>query len=385
MNATRFPLAVAALCLFSQLSLADPQCGDVNADGTIDSMDALLIQRHAFGLLTLTPNQLTRADVDGDLDITFNDAIRVLQFISGAPVALECPPVLARKLYVPTFTPRRLVVLNADTHEVLSEVPIRHTPIAVANDPTRERVYLSTFEGILYEIDTETDTVSRTIKIPGLFGALEVTCNGERLIGITQRGIVIVALPEFRVLQDLHVGSGHYGPGFLATTSDSRDVWISDTNVGQVMRISTEGQGLQQTIDVGNGPTGIAVSRDRSRLFVANFQDHSLSVVNTRQGAEISVGRTGLWPFEVVLHSNGSIYVAGSLGRSVTEHNSLGLITSSFTLSSDPLALHEVRGTGVLSGIPMNAPTLSLLDPNTGVESVVDFAGIGIPIDVTSH
>lgn len=385
MKAIRTLLLVVASCLLSLSTFADPQCGDVNADGLIDPGDALLVQRHSFGLLTLTPNQLTRADVDGSGVVDFNDVIRILQYFSGAPVTLDCAPIVATNLYVATFSPPRLVVLDAVSHAVVSETLLSNTPTSIANDPTRDRVYISTWEGALIEFDTNTNAITRMLKVPGLFGAIEVTCDGSKLVGVTHAGIVVVALPKFQVSHEVLLGSGHYGPGFIALAPDSKSVWVSETNIGQISEVSLGGSGIKQTIDVGFGPTGLAVSLDGTRVFVANNQEHSLSIVDTQIGSEIAVEPTGTWPLEVILHSSGKVYVAGSFGASITEHDAAGLTTSVFSLALDPFVLHEVRGTGVITGAPLSAPSFSLLDPGTGLETGVDFTLLGVPVDVTSH
>ena len=51
--------------------------GDVNGDGIVDNIDAELVLKHFTGTITLTEEQLKRADVDGDGDITINDVAQI--------------------------------------------------------------------------------------------------------------------------------------------------------------------------------------------------------------------------------------------------------------------------------------------------------------------
>lgn len=58
--------------------------GDVDGDGEITANDALTILRASVGLTQLTDKQFTLADIDGDNNITANDALSVLRISAGA-------------------------------------------------------------------------------------------------------------------------------------------------------------------------------------------------------------------------------------------------------------------------------------------------------------
>ncbi|HRT82679.1 MAG TPA: dockerin type I domain-containing protein, partial [Oscillospiraceae bacterium] len=57
--------------------------GDINGDGNVTAVDALIGLKHVTGEATLSEDQLALADVNGDGKITALDALILLQFISG--------------------------------------------------------------------------------------------------------------------------------------------------------------------------------------------------------------------------------------------------------------------------------------------------------------
>lgn len=57
--------------------------GDVNVDGTVDISDAGLLALYFKGLRELADEQLTAADVDGDDEVTFHDALLLVQYCNG--------------------------------------------------------------------------------------------------------------------------------------------------------------------------------------------------------------------------------------------------------------------------------------------------------------
>lgn len=57
--------------------------GDVNNDGKINMLDAILVQKHGIGLTSLTDTQLQIADVTGDGNVNIRDAILIQKYSLG--------------------------------------------------------------------------------------------------------------------------------------------------------------------------------------------------------------------------------------------------------------------------------------------------------------
>lgn len=75
-----------AFCDIFGIPFVDPfvlQQGDVNGDGTVDAVDALLAMQSSVGLADLTADQKKRADMDGDGNVDSVDALDILNKIVG--------------------------------------------------------------------------------------------------------------------------------------------------------------------------------------------------------------------------------------------------------------------------------------------------------------
>ena len=57
--------------------------GDVDGNGTISALDALLLLQHINDLVNLTAPQFERADLNADGRLTASEALRILQYVSG--------------------------------------------------------------------------------------------------------------------------------------------------------------------------------------------------------------------------------------------------------------------------------------------------------------
>ena len=73
---------------------ADIIKGDVNGDGKITSLDSMIVQRAAVGLITLNENQKTAADCNNDNRVTNIDSLYILRYAVGIRVPAFDKPVI---------------------------------------------------------------------------------------------------------------------------------------------------------------------------------------------------------------------------------------------------------------------------------------------------
>jgi len=63
--------------------------GDVDLDGTISILDALLVARFTVGFISLTTDQLLRADVNKDGRVDILDALLIARLAAGLPISVS--------------------------------------------------------------------------------------------------------------------------------------------------------------------------------------------------------------------------------------------------------------------------------------------------------
>ncbi|MEM7235486.1 MAG: hypothetical protein AAF517_25155, partial [Planctomycetota bacterium] len=77
-------------------------------------------------------------------------------------------------------------------------------------------------------------------------------------------------------------------PTDMVFTADGSKLFVAAFGSKKVGVLDADGQVLQQ-IDVGGGPSGVALDSEESRLFVMNRFDHSISIVDVESGAQTGV------------------------------------------------------------------------------------------------
>ena len=88
LNYTYSGTETAPYAVTVQLAIDASSKGDVNGDGVITTIDALMLLQAANDLLNLTPEQFLRADLNDDGELSAAEALRILKYANGSITTL---------------------------------------------------------------------------------------------------------------------------------------------------------------------------------------------------------------------------------------------------------------------------------------------------------
>ncbi len=108
------------------------------------------------------------------------------------------------------------------------------------------------------------------------------------------------------------------GPSALAVTPDGDFVYVANSQSGNVSIIQTSDKTVIDTIDVGSLPFGVAVTPDGSHVYVANCGSNTVSVIQTSDNTVVATVDVGGCPSGVAIPNDSSVFVANSGGNSVS-------------------------------------------------------------------
>jgi YVTN family beta-propeller protein len=93
--------------------------------------------------------------------------------------------------------------------------------------------------------------------------------------------------------------------------------------------INTATNTVTATIPVGSNPTGVAVTQNRSKVYVANQGSNTVSVIKTKDNKVIATIPVGSSPFGVAVIPGGSkVYVTKKSGKDSGKKHTDRRITS---------------------------------------------------------
>jgi len=93
-------------------------------------------------------------------------------------------------------------------------------------------------------------------------------------------------------------------PTGVAVTPNGRKVYVANQSSATVSVIDTAASAVTATIPVGNVPTGVAVTPDGLKVYVANVNSDSVSVIDTAKNKVTATIPVGLNPnaFGIFIH-----------------------------------------------------------------------------------
>ena len=185
----------------------------------------------------------TPSDSVSVIDTAKNTVIATIP-VGSAPEGVGVSPDGTR-IYVANTSDDTVSVINGTTNTLVATVPVGAAPGGVAVAPDGDSVYIANInDGTLSIIVAKTDTITATVTIPGGVFALAVTPNGRRLY----------------------------------ITSPIDTVSVLDTASNAV--IATINTGTTST-GAGSLPSGVAVSPDGSKVYVALYASAAVAVIDT--------------------------------------------------------------------------------------------------------
>ncbi len=105
----------------------------------------------------------------------------------------------------------------------------------------------------------------------------------------------------------------------IAVKLDGTKVYVANGDTDSVSVIDTLSNGVVATIAVGHYPNGIAVNSAGTRVYVANASSNTVSVIDTGNNTVIATVPAGSYPEDVVVNASGSrVYVVNSQSKNVS-------------------------------------------------------------------
>jgi YVTN family beta-propeller protein len=176
--------------------------------------------------------------------------------------------------------------------------------------------------------------------------------------------------------------SGLNGPMGVAVNPEGTKVYVTNFGNGGVSNntvsvIDTETNNVTATVPVGNYPCGVAITPDGTKVYVANEQDGTVSVINTATGTVTSTVPVGFIPKGVAVTPDGTkVYVTnwndGTVSVISTTNNTA---YASVTVGSEPIGVAISPNNARVYVANCDSNNVSIID--TTNNTVIDTVPVG--------
>ena len=232
------------------------------------------------------------------------------------------------RLFVTNFFDDSVSVINTATNQAkITTISVGTEPRGIAVNPTSSTAYVTNFlDDTVSVINTATEQVSKTIELdpdgktgPHAPHGIAVSPNGTRVYVANSwsDSVAIINAQTGNLIDFISVGTT---PQDIALSVNGARAYVTNLDDNTVSVINTATNTVIATIPVGEGPEGIAISpkSGTNLAYVANrfgFPTGTAIALDTSTNTRIgSAIRLGLEPVKVAFPSDGSkVYIANFL------------------------------------------------------------------------
>jgi YVTN family beta-propeller protein len=278
--------------------------------------------------VAITPNGLTAYVVDGANKLVYPITISGAKLgtaiavgAQGDPGAIVVTPN-EEAVYVANYAAHNISVIATSSKTVTATVAIgageTGKPIALAAAPSAADVYVADQgNGQVDDIATSSNTVAHTIAVGSMADAnlagggdpniLAVTPEGSKLYvaSYTAGTVADIATSTDTVTKTITLPGTTPNPNALALTPNGCQLYAHDHANNQVdaITVSSDEVAASPAVGTGGDPTGMSVTPDSTHLYVANKGGPSVSVIATATNtvsSTLAEGTVGKEPYAVL-------------------------------------------------------------------------------------
>jgi YVTN family beta-propeller protein len=286
--------------------------------------------------------------------------VRTQVKVGDAPVAIAGNSV-ANRVYVADNGSGSITVLDGQTDTVAATVQIGSLPYVLAVNDATDSVYVSnTFNNLLSVIDGKTNKVHQ-LKAGSVNKILvDKERNLVYLLGYEDDYLTIVDGKTEQVRRS-PIGAMHLWDEALdkstgevfVTRIENRDIAISDATLQK-----------PSTTTAGNMPCAIRIDAKHKRIYVANYVDNTISVLDAASKKPIATIPVGERPQAIALDESADlIYVANTRSNSISVIDGAQLrVVATLPTGKNPYAIAVDTNHGGVYAADLSEQSVTAID-----------------------
>ncbi|MGC2607546.1 MAG: YncE family protein, partial [Silvibacterium sp.] len=316
--ARRQQLLLAKIALCGALSglIALTSAGAQQTHASQGAPEGSLISRQAIALNPATGKVYAVDTSRGTVSIIDGAAHSVSTVKVGAgPVAIAVNPVTNR-VYVANHEGGTVSVLDGRSNLLLATINVGSIPYALAANPETNKIYVSNvFSNVLTILDGKTNAVTRMNA--GSFDAMLIDPKVNSVYLLSYESSSLTLLNGISdAMSRIPLGEMHLW-GF-ALDEPAKTLYVTRVGHDDVVAID-ENTHSWKAIATGRFPCAVAVNHRTNTVYVLNYVDESVTVIDVSKGHAVATIHVGRHPQAIAVDEKTNlIFVANRLDSTVS-------------------------------------------------------------------
>ena len=276
------------------------------------------------------------------------------------PVALAINEATNR-IYVANNASGSVSVIDGTNDVVVATVNVGALPYVLAVNPVTNKIFVSnTFSDVITLIDSATNAMS-TIKA-GSADSIVIDTKRDRayLIGWEGTSLTVVDSKP-TLIGKVKMGGMHLWG--MAVDETAGKLYVTRAGSAE-LAIVDESSGSVTNIATGATPCAVAINPTTKRIYVANHEDNTVTVVDEAQGKTVAKMEVGEKPQGIAVDARANrIYVANVHGDSVSViDGTRNSVIKTLRTGHNPYALAVNERTARLYAVPESGVPVAVRD-----------------------
>ena len=256
--------------------------------------------------------------------------------VEKGPIALAVIPSV-NKIYVVNADSNSISIVDGASNTVIKTIRGGSHPYTIAANQKTQKVYVTyTYDHITTVIDGTSDVAS-TLNTGSADTIAVDEANNTLFLSTYEDADLRIVDVATGAMHKIKVGGHIWGFAFDAT---QRVLYLAHTGTMDVLGFDAKTE-KTFVIPVGKLPCAVALDTAMHKLYAVNYEDHTLSVIDTAKRKVVAVLPLGDHPQAVAVDVRGNrIYVANVHGNNVTVvDGSKDTVVGTFPAGDGPYAL----------------------------------------------
>ncbi len=298
-------------------------CEGANSVAVIDAVSgrrrAVMVGREPIAIaINLRTNRIYVAN-SGDASVSVidgrSDAVEAIIAVARLPYTMALDETTNR-IYVSHTYAGVVTMIDGATSKA---IPLKIGDAdGVAVDPQNGKVFLYTYEDSYVRIlDEATGAVTKVGVGPHIWGMVFDESTATLYLAHTATNEIVALHENSLSVSTIPVGKI---PCALAVDPETRKLFVANYGDNTVSIIDLQTRRVSRTLPVGRHPQGLAIDFKSKRVFVANLHEDSLTVIDGAKNAVTSTLHAGSRPYAVAVDlQSGTPYAANYSSPWVTK------------------------------------------------------------------
>ena len=164
-------------------------------------------------------------------------------------------------------------------------------PDAMFLTPDKQKIYIANVgDTTISVINTQTDQVEKTVtgvRYPWGFSRLGTT--NEVAVSAYDKQVAVIDFTKDEIVRQKEFNSTIGG---IVSSKDGKAIFVIAIDAKEVLKLNAQTLEVLNTYETGNGPDGIGLSASGNNIFVTNTEDGTISVINseTKKSSLLNTG-----------------------------------------------------------------------------------------------